>query len=121
MEVNPYAGIWQSIGHGEILEISGEEAYAFYDITSISCVSRRTGPLAEITQALSLDSDTLSLSVGVITTRYTRTSTLPIPCRHPIGTDQANDPQYNYEVFMATVKEHYAQSSILSLHSHHLE
>ena len=77
MEVNPYAGIWQSIGHGEILEISGEEAYAFYDITSISCVSRRTGPLAEITQALSLDSDTLSLSVGVITTRYTRTSTLP--------------------------------------------
>ena len=52
---------------------------------------------------------------------YTRTSTLPIPCRNPIGTDQANDPQYNFEVFMATVKEHYAQSSILSLHSHHLE
>ena len=51
IDVNSYAGIWQSIGHGEILEITGEEAYAFYDVTSISYVPRGTGPLAEIAQA----------------------------------------------------------------------
>ena len=77
MDVTSFAGVWQSIGHGEILEITGEEAYAFYDVTSISYVPRGTGPLAEIAQALSLDSDTLSLSVGVITTRYMRASSYP--------------------------------------------
>ena len=107
-ESHSYNGIWQSIGHGEILEIKGDEEYAFYDITSISCVTRRKGSLDEIAKALTFETDTLSLHVGVITTRYTRTSNLPILCSKPLDVIEANDPSYNFEVFMETVKEHYA-------------
>jgi len=106
MELNIYDGIWKSIGHGEFLEIKGDETYAFYDITSISCVPRRTASLDEITKALTLENDTLSLQIGPIITRYTKESNLPILCRKPMDADKLKDPQYNFEVFMETVKEH---------------
>ena len=108
MKFNTYDGIWKSIGHGEFLEIKGDEAYAFYDITSISCAPRRKGSLDEITKTLTLEADTLSLTVGVITTRYSRASSLPILCSKPSDADKVNDPHYNFDVFMETVKEHYA-------------
>lgn len=103
-----YNGVWQSIGHGEILEIKGEESYAIYDITSISCLPRRKGKLSEIENALSLEADTLSLVIGVITTRYTKESSRPLLCSTPMDTAKVNSAMYNFEVFMETVKEHYA-------------
>jgi len=116
LELSNYNGIWQSIGHGVILEIKGGETYAFYDTTSISCVPRRTGSLDEITRALTLKSDTLSLTIGVITTRYTKASSLPILCRKPIETEKANDPRYNFDVFMKTVKDNYAFLQLNKIH-----
>lgn len=107
-KTNTYNGIWKSIGHGEVLEIKGDKTYAFYDITSISCVPRRKANLDEIIKSLTLETDTLSLHVGAITTRYTKASTLPEMCRNPLDTKKANDPLYNFEVFMETVKDHYA-------------
>ncbi len=103
-----YNGIWKSIGHGELLHIKGEGTYAFYDITSISCVPRGTGNIKQIAPSLRFEADTLSLQIGAITTRYIRASGLPIRCSNPVTQVKAQDPLYNFEVFMETVKEHYA-------------
>jgi len=108
MELPSYNGIWKSIGHGEFLEITGADTYAFYDITSLSCLPRRKGRLDEITKVLTLKSDTLSLQIGAITTRYTKAPKLPTLCSQDLDAKKANDLHYNFEVFMETVKEHYA-------------
>jgi len=108
-KVNPsIEGVWQSIGSGWILKIQDSTEYAFYDITTISCSPARQAHLDEIKESLSIENDTLSFVKGVITYRFTRTRELPKLCETVISGENKKDPIYNFEVFAATVKEHYA-------------
>ena len=107
-ESNSYNGIWESIGHGQILEIKNNTDYAFYDITSISCLPSRKSNLEEIANSLVLENDTLRLLQGYITYKFTRVGNLPKLCQTSLENEKAKDPLYNFEVFMETVKEHYA-------------
>ena len=101
-------GVWESIGAGWVLQIQDSTQYAIYDVTSLSCLSNRQGEFKEILEGLTLDSDTLSLTKGVITYRFTRTQSLPELCSITLDESQSKDPLYNFEIFMETVKEHYA-------------
>jgi carboxyl-terminal processing protease len=100
-------GTWASIGAGWILDIKDSLSYAFYDKTAISCLPGWVGPLTDIMPAVSLQDDTLSLKKGVITYQFLRTDRLPTLCSTPLPEEKANDPIYNFEVFAATVEEHY--------------
>jgi len=101
-------GIWESIGHGRILEIRDSIEYIISDITSISCVPFSKRNFNEIKASLSLERDTLVLIEGPLTFKFTRLDKLPEPCTNNIANELAGDPIYNFEVFMETVKEHYA-------------
>ncbi|MEM9835445.1 MAG: S41 family peptidase [Bacteroidota bacterium] len=101
-------GVWTSIGSGWLLEIRDSSTYHWYDHTPISCLSNSNGVFNEISPSLTLKADTLYLLTGVMNYAFTRTNTLPTLCSTPTDTAQANDPLHNFEVFAATVKEHYA-------------
>ena len=101
-------GIWESIGSGWVLQIKDSTAYHFYDITSISCLPKRSGKFEELQKSLTLKNDTLYLQKGVITYRFIRRDKLPELCISPFEEKKSRDPRYNFEVFAETVKEHYA-------------
>lgn len=101
-------GVWQSVGSGWILHIEDSVEYSFYDITSISCLPGSQAELGEILESLVLHADTLSLSKGVITYKFTRAEALPESCHTTLPQEKQKDPIYNFEVFAETVKEHYA-------------
>ena len=66
-ETTSINGVWESVGSGWVLEIKDSTQYSFYDITTISCLPRRTGPMEEVKGFLTLEGDTLSLLTGVLT------------------------------------------------------
>ncbi|MEL6732635.1 MAG: S41 family peptidase [Bacteroidota bacterium] len=101
-------GTWQSVGSGWLLHIQDSTKYAFYDLTSISCLPNRKRALDELTSSLTLENDTLSLHKGVITYKFTSTPSLPTICTETVSERQQNDPIYNFEVFAETVSKHYA-------------
>jgi len=99
-------GTWKSVGSGWLLHIQDSTKYAFYDLTSISCLPNRKGSLDELTSSLTLENDTLSLRKGVITYKFTSAPSLPTICTETVS--EARDPIYNFEVFAETVSKHYA-------------
>ena len=101
-------GSWNSIGSGWILKIEDSTSYSIYDITSQSCIKRRTGKFNEIEESVDLKDDTLSLKKGVITYSFTKAENLPGLCSEEIEMTKLKDPIYNFEVFAETVAEHYA-------------
>ncbi|HBH49271.1 MAG TPA: hypothetical protein DDX98_11555 [Bacteroidales bacterium] len=101
-------GTWKSVGSGWILQINDSSRYAFYDVTAISCLPGREGPLEELSGFLSLNQDTLLLQKGVITYAFIRTDNLPDMCSQTSNKENPSNPIYNFEVFAETVKEHYA-------------
>lgn len=105
---NSINGIWESIGSGWVLHIQDSTQYSLYDITSVSCLPNREASLVEIQPYLSFANDTLSMVKGVMTYQFTRTEQLPELCENLLSEVQKIDPLYNFEVFAATVKEHYA-------------
>ncbi|GLU44393.1 peptidase [Muricauda sp. NBRC 101325] len=101
-------GTWKSIGSGWILNIKDSTEYAFYDITSISCIPSRKGNFKEIESSLQIHDDTLSLQKGIISYKFIKHEELPQLCETELTETRKNDPVYNFEVFAETVKEHYA-------------
>ena len=101
-------GVWQSLGSGWQLEVKDSMAYVMYDVTQISCLPNGNGDLEEIAPYLQLHNDTLSLTKGVITYNFIRMDALPRPCQEPLSDTLRYDPLHNFEVFAATVGEHYA-------------
>ena len=106
-EIKSVNGVWQSIGHGKILEIIDSSTYTNYDITSISCFPVRRRNFNEIIPHLSLKNDTISLAQGPFIYEYSRLVEIPDLCQN-YNPSKANDALYNFEVFMQTVKENYA-------------
>lgn len=100
-------GIWKSIGYGKILAIKTDN-YAFYDVTSISCLPAEQGSLASFGDRLSLQNDTLSIKKGSGRYRYTRIQELPELCSQEVIPSVHNDPVYNFEVLASTIQEHFA-------------
>ena len=100
-------GVWESIGSGWVLQVTDSSTYEFYDITSISCLPSRKGDFQELQRSLHLKGDTLELKTGVITSKFTRSESLPDLCQQP-SSQKYQDPLYNFEVFAETVREHYA-------------
>ena len=109
-------GSWTSIGSGWILKIEDSSNYSFYDITSQSCIKRRTGNFEEIRNSLSLREDTLLLKKGVITYQFIKSQSVPKLCSQVITKNKANDPIYNFDVFAETVEEHYAFMKTNNIH-----
>lgn len=107
-EVKSCNGVWESIGHGQILEIKDSLSYAFFDNTSISCVPVRKSAFKEIESVLSLANDTLSLLTSGIIYSFTKSDDLPAACTNFLSNEKLKDPLYNFEVFMETVRENYA-------------
>lgn len=101
-------GVWKSIGHGWALIISDSTNYAFYDLTSISCLPRQKGSLQEISNSLRIKNDTLIVDQGDIVYWCTRTDELPKLCQSVLDDEKINDPLYNFDVYAENVKEHYA-------------
>ncbi len=101
-------GVWTSVGSGWIMDIQDSTRYAFYDLTSISCLPNREAGLDEILADLELHGDTLSFLKGVITYKFIRTAALPELCGPTINTEKSKDLLYNFEVFAETVKANYA-------------
>ena len=101
-------GFWESIGHGRILEIKDSSEYVFYDITSISCLPVRKSEFDDISNHITLKNDTLCLLEGTIEYKFIKLNSAPSLCQKQSNLSQLNDPMYNFEVFMETVKEHYA-------------
>ena len=101
-------GVWKSIGHGKVLEIRDSSSYAFYHITPSSCVPVRKSNYEEIEGGLSLRNDTLQLMDGRIIYKFVKSNELPEICANFSNNEKVKDPIYNFEVFMETVKEHYA-------------
>lgn len=104
---NSVNGVWQSIGHGKILEIIDSSTYKNYDITSFSCFPVGQRKFDEIIPHLFLKNDTLILKQGPFIYEYLRLVELPDLCQN-YNPSKASDAIYNFEVFMQTVKENYA-------------
>ena len=100
-------GVWQSVGHGWVLEIRDSLSYGFFDITDNSCLLSRKAPLDELMPSLRLEGDTLYLKRGILRYPFIRLENLPESCRGPLTPALANDPIYNFDVFAQTVTEHY--------------
>ena len=101
-------GVWESMGSGWILQIKDSSEYAFYDLTTISCLADRKGELNEIGASLELRGDTLSLLKGVTTYDFTRREKLPDLCTTVPDVSKTSSPLHNFAVFAETVREHYA-------------
>ncbi|MDC8003959.1 S41 family peptidase [Aureisphaera galaxeae] len=114
-ENNSINGVWESVGSGWVLQIQDSTQYSLYDITAISCLPSRSAGLNEIESAISLENDTLSFKKGVMEYQFTRAEDLPELCAISLSPTQKIDPLYNFEVFAATVKEHYAFMELNSL------
>ncbi len=106
-KVTSINGTWESLGSGWILQIQDSTQYSLFDITTISCLPKRQAPLNEILKNLSLKSDTLSLTKGVISYKFTKTDTLPSLCNQIITEQKKKDVLYNFEVFSKTLEDHY--------------
>ncbi|MBX2827566.1 MAG: S41 family peptidase [Flavobacteriaceae bacterium] len=101
-------GVWESVGSGWILHIQDSTQYALYDITKVSCLPNRKATLDEILPSLSLANDTLSFQKGVMAYSFIKKEDLPELCSVSLSEAQKIDPLFNFEVFTATVEEHYA-------------
>ncbi|MEM1220951.1 MAG: S41 family peptidase, partial [Bacteroidota bacterium] len=101
-------GTWASLGSGELLAIQDSSRYQFYDLTSISCLPARSGPLEELLLDLRVGTDTLVWRLGVLDYPFIRTDQLPSRCQQELKAAKQKDPLYNFAVFAETVKEHYA-------------
>lgn len=98
-------GIWKSIGYGKYVVIDSSQ-YSYYDVTSLSCIPIKQGKLETVKDEMKLVNDTLTIGKGYTVYRYTRASSLPSSCDE--STTDLNDPLYNFEVYAATYKKHYA-------------
>ena len=107
-EENSMNGTWRSLGSGWLLEIKDSTSYSFFDLTQISCLPNRRGPLKELEVDLNAQGDTLTLIKGVSTYQFIRTDKLPARCTEQLLPAQKSDPLYNFDVFAETVEEHYA-------------
>lgn len=101
-------GNWSSLGSGWLLQITDSTAYQLFDVTDISCIANRGGAFSEIENYLSLNRDTLTYQQGIGMTQFIRTTALPKLCSMKKEPQKQKDPFYNFDVFAATVKEHYA-------------
>lgn len=109
-------GVWQSLGSGWQLEVKDSMAYDLYDITQISCLPNGNGDFEEISPYLRLHNDTLSLTKGVITYNFIRMDALARPCQEPLSDTLRYYPLHNFEVFAATIREHYAFFGLNGIH-----
>lgn len=101
-------GVWESIGSGWVLHIQDSSDYAFYDVTSISCLPARQAEMDEIIESVSIENDTLHLLRGVMTYQFKRMKELPELCAKVLPVEKKADVFYNFDVFAETVKAHYA-------------
>lgn len=108
-------GIWESQGAGWLLEITDSSTYAFYDITSATCLANTRGSMEKLLPDITLIADTLLLKKSVVTHRFHRTNGLPSRCETNKDAATTKNPVYNFEVFANTVKEHYAFFSLNNL------
>lgn len=100
-------GVWQSVGHGKILEIIDSTTYTNYDITAISCFPVRKRNFEEIIPLMTLKNDTLTIVHGPYIYNYYRLEKMPELCQI-YDPSKSSDILFNFEVFMQTVKENYA-------------
>ena len=100
-------GNWKSLGCGKVLQIHNDR-FSFFDITSISCLPARQGPVSEFGNDIQVQNDTLSIVQGTLTYYYTRINKIPRLCTVALSEKQRSDPLYNFEVWANTVLEHYA-------------
>lgn len=101
-------GVWESIGHNQILTITDSSTYEYFDITSMSCFPVRKRSFDLIASALMIDNDTLILKEGPEITRFARLEELPKLCQNTLTETKKHDLLFNFDVFMHTVKENYA-------------
>jgi carboxyl-terminal processing protease len=103
-QIDSIVGTWESLGYGWGLEIT-DSTYAFYELTSESCLPGKTGKLDAIAPALSLEADTLYCKVGFDVYRY-----IPRPgFLERCGSQEiTTNPEANFAVFAATVADHFA-------------
>lgn len=99
-------GTWRSIGYGKVLQIEGDN-YTIYDITQVSCLPAKEGPMSDWEGALTLANDTLQFREGFDIYSYERIEGLPDLCGQTLSNAQRNDPMFNFEVFAQTYADHY--------------
>ena len=104
------AGVWRSRGYGKLLMIKGDD-YVLYEETVLSCLPVARGSLRGLTERfhdLSVSPGGQAFSVrratGVTRVGFQRLRQLP----ETVQVTQANDPEYNFDVFWQTFAEHYA-------------
>ncbi|HMQ49487.1 MAG TPA: S41 family peptidase [Saprospiraceae bacterium] len=98
-----YNGKWESIGYGRLLTIE-DENFEIIDYTNISCTPSMKGKLDELTDKITLENDTLTITNGINDYFFVRSNSA-------ICTNlkkKKNDPIYNFEVLAETFKTHYA-------------
>jgi len=100
-------GCWKSVGYGKYLQIEGD-TYAFYDAAARSCLPAEAGELSAILPGMESGQDTLTLRKGTSRYAYVRVDSLPPYCSRVPGDSLMDDPVYNFEVFAATLEEHFA-------------
>ncbi|MEM8846092.1 MAG: S41 family peptidase [Bacteroidota bacterium] len=100
-------GIWQAIGYGRVLKIDSE-TFAFYDVSSISCLPLQEGGIASFGDKLSLRNDILVQQKGTGIYEYVRLEKMPHTCTESLSDSQKNDPVYNFEVYAEVIKNNYA-------------
>jgi hypothetical protein len=76
-------------------------------VTEVSCLAARRGERAELAEALTLTHDTLRLRKGVMTYDFIRVPDLPERCDPRSARPRREDALCNFDVFAATVTEHY--------------
>ncbi len=101
-------GVWESIGSGWVLHIQDSTRYSMYDVNAVACLPAREATFDELSAALELKNDTLFMKKGVMTYSFVKIAALPKGCSEPPTAEKKQDPLFNFEVFAATVKEHYA-------------
>ncbi len=104
---NPLYGSWKSVGYGKYLVLDSIN-YAFYDHTDISCLPAQKGDISLFDTRMHLQNDTLIITKGTGLYSYTRVKQLPELCFQKLSEDKRNDPEYNFEVFVNTIRNHYA-------------
>lgn len=101
-------GTWVSVGSGWYLNIFDSTTYDMYDFTNILCLPKRSASFKELSPDLKLDSDTLYYHKGIISYPFVRIEKLPDLCMISLKEEEKGDPLLNFDVFAATVNDHYA-------------
>ncbi len=105
-------GVWQTRGYNKIFEIRPDR-FSIYDLTGISSVKSKEGPLNIFYQVFDRferdQSGTLHLYARGGITRYDLTPLPRLPglC-NSISADSAADPGFNFDVFWHYFQENYA-------------